>query len=426
MNILKVNIFSLISTLCLIGSFSVKLIETSIERIWCVWKYALGMIALFLSISIIRWFIVTPASERSNTIGAFILAFVIFGVFIALFINFGSLIISIMMLAGVYIFELIKAVLSPIQNFTFNNFREFQFKAKRILEENKKPSKIQNFVVYVFYYISIIIYKCVVFISKYSVIVFSVLIILACALGIKEVYLSVNENGTLASFYNAYFEMSKVDLIATSILIITLIISIIIFSKELSEDLNDYGNIMYLSIEKPEQILNYINSKISDGNSNLNLNRSSNLDDDVKEYVTILENLFKELDNMALNIKKCIEIEPNKKLIYKYNEYLASLEKIESKIAKDGTLEFTKVVIKEIKDVQKLSTEINKIIIDILANSTNTAKNDNSFDFFSDCDSQEKVRKRYKDLCKVYHPDVSGDGETFKKINEQYEKLINN
>ena len=45
--------------------------------------------------------------------------------------------------------------------------------------------------------------------------------------------------------------------------------------------------------------------------------------------------------------------------------------------------------------------------------------------FFSGCSNVEELSKRYKNLCKAYHPDVyAGDEETFKAIHKEYELLM--
>lgn len=44
--------------------------------------------------------------------------------------------------------------------------------------------------------------------------------------------------------------------------------------------------------------------------------------------------------------------------------------------------------------------------------------------FFSGCNNADKLEKRYKALCKTYHPDSEGgDTETFQKMQEEYEAL---
>ncbi|MBQ6094380.1 MAG: J domain-containing protein [Lachnospiraceae bacterium] len=44
--------------------------------------------------------------------------------------------------------------------------------------------------------------------------------------------------------------------------------------------------------------------------------------------------------------------------------------------------------------------------------------------FFAGCDTLDKLDKRYKNLCKTYHPDIAeGDVETFKKMQKEYQEL---
>ena len=45
--------------------------------------------------------------------------------------------------------------------------------------------------------------------------------------------------------------------------------------------------------------------------------------------------------------------------------------------------------------------------------------------YFKGCKTEEEIKKRYRDLCKVFHPDSeSGDQETFLKIKADYETII--
>lgn len=45
--------------------------------------------------------------------------------------------------------------------------------------------------------------------------------------------------------------------------------------------------------------------------------------------------------------------------------------------------------------------------------------------FFSDCKDAASIKRRYRDLCKVYHPDSgNGSSEVFNKITEEYNRLM--
>ena len=44
--------------------------------------------------------------------------------------------------------------------------------------------------------------------------------------------------------------------------------------------------------------------------------------------------------------------------------------------------------------------------------------------FFCGVDNEDSLKKRYKDLIKIYHPDnLNGDKDTIQEINMEYEKL---
>lgn len=46
-------------------------------------------------------------------------------------------------------------------------------------------------------------------------------------------------------------------------------------------------------------------------------------------------------------------------------------------------------------------------------------------DYFQGCNTKEEIDKRYRALCKVFHPDSStGDTEAFKNLQKSYEGLV--
>lgn len=48
-----------------------------------------------------------------------------------------------------------------------------------------------------------------------------------------------------------------------------------------------------------------------------------------------------------------------------------------------------------------------------------------SLGFFSDCKDAASIKRRYRDLCKVYHPDSgNGSSEVFNRITEEYNRLM--
>lgn len=44
--------------------------------------------------------------------------------------------------------------------------------------------------------------------------------------------------------------------------------------------------------------------------------------------------------------------------------------------------------------------------------------------YFTDCNTLEQIRARYKELAKQHHPDLGGDTATMQAINAEYDTLI--
>ena len=64
---------------------------------------------------------------------------------------------------------------------------------------------------------------------------------------------------------------------------------------------------------------------------------------------------------------------------------------------------------------------LRKTSLDELGELVNIVKGDM---FFSGVGSEKSLKKRYKDLIKIYHPDnLDGDKDTIQEINSQYHKL---
>ncbi len=48
------------------------------------------------------------------------------------------------------------------------------------------------------------------------------------------------------------------------------------------------------------------------------------------------------------------------------------------------------------------------------------------FNYFKDCTSLAEVKKRYKELAMLHHPDRGGETATMQEINNQYESISKN
>ncbi len=103
-------------------------------------------------------------------------------------------------------------------------------------------------------------------------------------------------------------------------------------------------------------------------------------------------------------------------------EYAGILQEISEKLGEyDGEvpLEVFEKYIRKIKEADDLKNSIRRRIEKARASQ---AESRSSGGFFAGCDTEAKLEKRYKALCRTYHPDnESGDEETFKAVQAEYE-----
>ena len=123
-------------------------------------------------------------------------------------------------------------------------------------------------------------------------------------------------------------------------------------------------------------------------------------------------------------IRLAIDVEENEILEDSCNQYFKELSRILKVFGKaDGELsaEEFEELIPRIKKLERKKSKIEKLVDE---QNEILVRPDLSSIYFSGCDTPEKLDKRYKSLCRTYHPDSeSGDEDTFIAIQEEYERL---
>ena len=113
------------------------------------------------------------------------------------------------------------------------------------------------------------------------------------------------------------------------------------------------------------------------------------------------------------------EYELNKKLENKRAEYEKQLFEMKWKVL-EGEL---KKLAAEKKHIEK-QRDFYRFVNQYTENERNSSKVIRGELFFCGVDNEESLKKRYKDLIKIYHPDnINGDKDTIQEINTQYEKM---
>lgn len=140
-----------------------------------------------------------------------------------------------------------------------------------------------------------------------------------------------------------------------------------------------------------------------------------------QEYLNTLEDHLNQLDTLGQKVQDILDKKESPQLRSGWSSYMRNLEYLAEQCSeKNGiTVKKLKRIIPQIKQLDKQRENVRKLTDKLAEELRNPA---GSSIFFAGCDTPEKLEKRYKSLCKTYHPDTGdGDTETFQKMKDEYE-----
>lgn len=156
-------------------------------------------------------------------------------------------------------------------------------------------------------------------------------------------------------------------------------------------------------------------------------NEEDEPDEEALEMQDILNDHTGTIDDLYNEIITALSIKNDMLLKNRWNEYLTDLSDLIDLIEKEyhneiPHREFKKMLYK----VRHLDLQRNDLfdgidmIWELAENPANTSV------FFTGCSTREQLDKRYKELCKAYHPDsAGGDQDTFVEMQLEYKELKN-
>lgn len=138
---------------------------------------------------------------------------------------------------------------------------------------------------------------------------------------------------------------------------------------------------------------------------------------DLEEHIDGLESL----SNMVENV---LSAKDNALLRSTWGNYFRNLSEIVDECSKykNGIpLDKFKKLIPRIQQLEKQRADVKSMAEKLQQENSNPVR---TSVFFSGCNTADKLEKRYRSLCKAYHPDAEGgDTETFQKMQDEYEAL---
>ena len=209
------------------------------------------------------------------------------------------------------------------------------------------------------------------------------------------------------SLFNAY------EIVYGVVVYVAVIGSLIVWMISLGIEWNEWGEEMKLATTDYEMYSSVVLEHHIEANEEKYEKHSYILDNHLQDYENFLrENgpLVQGSDDMVLKSN--------------YGQYITAMNQLVETITENSQNDAIpeKVFESMIDTIDKLDDLKKSITKKVDKLKLKLEKKENQSSFFMGCNTNEKLEKRYKALCKTYHPDGdAGDEETFKLMKEEYE-----
>ncbi|MCH5337334.1 MAG: hypothetical protein J1E03_01000 [Acetatifactor sp.] len=413
--VIKINILSLIALPLLLVAVAVKMLAKALEKT----MVAIASVVILLAAMLISAIIQNP-SEVLSTLFVVIIVLVICGLITLLIVCMFTIASGIIMAIASFII----GILSGIYELLYSGYSALYSKCKRCYEEQLggiENSALKGFVC-LFYSILRGLNACIIFFVTHAL----KLLVLGCLLLVGGTLYSLNRQTQAILGLNLFTALGMFpvsDLIAGAVLYLALFFCISTVLVSMGLEWNEWGREMKMATTDYEGYLASL-AETTASHSEVEIDGS---EDEAalrcREYMDKLNQHFYEAEEFQAQTQGIIQKSENQVLRSLLGQYMNQAvdlsEKMNSLPERISVPEFEKLI-PQIKRLDSLKEDIQKMNVKLAAQTPEGA----GTGFFAGCDSLEKLEKRYKALCKTYHPDTeAGDEETFKKMQEEYEEL---
>lgn len=410
LKILKINILSLIALPLLLIATVSKLTAKALEKISVI----LGMILLtaFLAIAFEMF-------KHPDSILEFIAVLVILFVFGFLIV---MILLFIMNIAAAFImtvYHLIIGLFEAIYDFTYNGFlalyaiceTDYQYIG---LDGKKVPNALFCLIYTILHGINKLIVTVISFALPASFILSALLIVGSLAsmhFELKRTF-GIGLTQYIGKFDTFSLVYGIVMYVAIMAIFVVVLISLGIEWHEWAQELKMTGEELDENVRQLQE-------------SDWHLARDSEAATETGDaYLQNLEEHIESLEDLSDMVESVLAAKDNALLRSNWGSYFRNLSDIIDECGKYETgipLNKFKKLIPRIQQLEKQREDVKTLAQKLLEANRDPV---NSSVFFSGCSSMEKLEKRYKSLCKAYHPDSEGgDTETFQKMQEEYTSL---
>lgn len=432
LKILKVNILSVIALPLLLLATVCKLIAKAMEKLPVIIS-----ILIFTGLLALGFEFVKNPDNGMSVIAGIIVAFVVAGLIILLLIMIARLAAAVV----AAIWYTIIAFFEAIYNVTYTGF----LKLFAICENDYQYISLDgkkglNTVYCLFYTLLRIVNRVIVTVVSFALfasIALSILLVGSSLIGLSRNYqkdFGLNLFQAAARFDTFSLVYGIVMFICIMAVFVVVLLSLGIEWHEWAMELKVTSDELSESIR---ELQNYDWSLAQDDGSarGRGIGRGASQDfgqgtdsalpdETVTACLNTLNEHIASLDTLGSQVEAVLADRDNTLLRSTWGNYFRNLSEIAdecSKYKRGIPVDRFRQLIPQIKQLDKQRNEVSKLADKLQLMNADPVK---SSVFFAGCNTVEKLDKRYKSLCKAYHPDeTGGDIETFQKMQEEYIRL---
>ena len=220
-------------------------------------------------------------------------------------------------------------------------------------------------------------------------------------------------------YLNAY---GSYDVIGGMIVKLALLAGLCVLFISVGIELNDRGENLFFPYSQKKSYTGSTWENSADRNRpSGSENSERKVTEDNERYFKILTEHVRAYESFINDMRFVAEQGGNDVLRADYTQYVSDVSNLAQLAINHGgqiPAEVFEQMIPVIKRIDAAKKRIEQQAEQIMK----AAQNKQDSGFFKGCATKEKLEKRYKALCKTYHPDAeSGDEDTFKRMSDEYE-----
>ena len=417
MNVLKcikINILALIGFPLLVLASMVKLIAKAMEKTILILGTIVGLGVVAVAMEVVK-----ERGQLINGIVILIAGIVVGGMLVAMLVGILFLVSAVLMtfvnlVINVInsIYELVYAGYAGIYHICYGDYC--------MLEMSPGAKRAGCFL----FTLLRIVNRIIVFFATHALkllVAFTVVVIGYCVLQSNAYITSVFGMDLLT--YLKLFPIYQV--IAGIILYIACMAGIAIVFISLGIEWSEWGEEMSLSTSDYErQVKEFLNGygELGGGELPSQTGMDAKRMSRYNHYIDVLNYHIKGMEEFLQEVRPIAEKSEDHIFRANSGQYITDFFEIMEELNKYGNPIPVEILEKLMPRIDKIE-ELHKKVEQQMERLRENREKKVAEGFFNGCDTIEKLEKRYKALCKTYHPDSeAGDEETFKKMKDEYEE----